>query len=341
MKTLLFLNGPEGIQTGIEDGFTFLEKTGKIAELKWFYFDDYAKKYGKNKTIEKIKELSITLKPELIVFFHVGKFPITKEFIFSLKNLPSKPIIVYDEGDMYGTWAKPISKQIKIFAKYSDVFSMRGLGKFYNKISKYNKNIIYTPHHNDIARFDIKPYILEKRDNLISFVGNNSKPKFLSSIRRMPGSRGRESFVKYIGKMFPDLFNLYGNGWNGFIGSQGPVDFQKQIEIYRNTWITLAYEHYPNIPYYFSNRLPMALMSGSLYVCHYHQGYENFFKNCDFIFFFNTNEEAVDIINFLKSLSKDDLLERSKRAREFALRYLTPQVVWSNFYNNVLKISKN
>ena len=44
MKTLLYLNGPEGWQTGIEDGFSYLQSTGVIEELKWFYLHDFSKK---------------------------------------------------------------------------------------------------------------------------------------------------------------------------------------------------------------------------------------------------------------------------------------------------------
>ena len=336
MKVLLLLNGPENCQTGIEDGFKFILDTGKISKLDWFYFDDYANKISSQKSREKMVEIANSLQPNLIVFFHISKFNIDEDFIQKFKKINSKPILVYDEGDMYGSWAKPITKSMKLLFKNVNIVSIRGLGAFYKKVKKINPNIIYTPHHNDISRFDSKPYILEKRKFDLVLIGNRVKPRFLSSIRRLPGSAGREAFVKAIGEAFPKQFKLYGNGWKGFIGNQGPVDFYKQNETYKNTWITVAYEHYPAIPYYFSNRLPMALMNGSLYVCHYHDGYEKMFPNCDFIFFFKTNNEAIDIINYLLSLSKEELIKRSNHAREFALRQYHPHVIWMNFFNNLI-----
>ena len=113
--------------------------------------------------------------------------------------------------------------------------------------------------------------------------------------------------------------------------------FGQQIKYYKNALITVAYEHYPKIPYYFSNRLPIALLSGSIYVCHYHAGYEKIFNEGDFIFFFRTNQEAIDIIKYITSLNTENLIERSKRARLFALANYTPEVVWKNFYDNILK----
>ena len=337
MKTLLFLNGPEGWQTGIEDGFSNLHSKGEISELKWFYFEEYAKRSSNDQCISTMLELANKFMPEIIVFFHIGKFPINKEFVIKLKGIYTKPILVYDEGDMYGGWAKPISSSMKLLLQYANVVSIRGLGKWHETVSKYNKNVIYTPHHADIARFDVDPYLNLNRKNEIILIGNKVKPRFLSKIRRLPGAEQREKFAVEIGNAFPFKFKLYGNGWDKFTGNQGPIDFQQQIIYYKNALITVAYEHYPEIPYYFSNRLPIALLSGSIYVCHYHHGYEKVFNEGDFIFFFRTNQEAIDIIKYITSLSNENLFERSKRARLFALENYTPEVVWKNFYDNILK----
>jgi len=339
MKVLLLLNGTEGWQTGIEDGFSHLKSTAVIEALEWLYFEDLSRRIGVQDTLEKVKERCQAFQPDLIVIFHIGKFPVTDEFISKLKGLASQPILAYDEGDMYGTWAKPITKSMKVMMRQADVVSLRGLGGIYEQISVMNDRIIYTPHHADIARFDKEPYLLPERKNKLVLIGNKVKPRLFSSIRRLPGAREREEFVKAMGSAFSKNFVLHGNGWDGFVGNQGSVEFQEQLDVYRESWITVAYEHYPEISYYFSNRLPLALMAGSLYVCHYHKGYENIFKDCDFIFFFKTNAEAVDLVNFIHSLSKEDLLARSKRARAFALKYYHPNVIWKNFYNNVLNIA--
>ncbi len=334
MKVVLFLNGPEGCQTGIEDGFAYLIEKKIINEVKYFYFDHAAKIFSEDKTLIMMESLVESFHPDLIVFFHINKFPVTNHFINKLKNIPSHPMIVYDEGDMYGSWTKPMTRSMKIIMEQADVVSIRGLGNFSKAIKKINHNVIYTPHHADIARFYCEPYIMSERKYPIVLIGNRIKSR-IKIKKRLPGAVGREKFVSAMAEKYGSKFYLFGNGWDGFIGNQGPVEFQRQIEIYKNTWITVAYEHYPEIPYYFSNRLPIALLSGSLYVCHYHEGYENIFKGCDFIFFFRTNAEAIDIIDYIQSLSKEDLLERAVRARNFGLKYFTPQVVWSNFFNNI------
>jgi hypothetical protein len=337
MKVLLFLNGFHGSQTGIEDGFEFILNSGKITELEWFYFEDVAKKESTKASLEKMLKLANELNPDIIVFFHIGNFPISINSMKEFRNISSKPLIVYDEGDMYGSWAKPLKKSIKNIMKFSDFVSIRGLGEFEKTVKKYNKNVFYTPHHNDISRYMIEPFVIPNKRKNIIFIGNRIKPRFFSCIRRLPGAKGREAFVRKIANFFPNDFKLYGNGWNGFNCNHGSVEFYSQNDYYRNALITVAYEHYPQIPHYFSNRLPMALMNGSLYVCHEHEGYKDIFPENDFIFFFKNHLESKLIIEKIMKFEEDDYNNRSLRAREFALKHYHPNVVWSNFILNILK----
>ncbi|WP_457095915.1 glycosyltransferase family protein [Lysobacter sp. P5_B9] len=335
MKVLLLLNGQDGCQTGIEDGFSSLLSDGRIDALEWVYFNDLIDKSGLDKALAAMLGVADAMQPDLVVLFHIGKTPVTSRFVEKLRGLRSGPLIAYDEGDMYGGWSKPLPANVKSVMAASDVVSIRGLGAFRDQVSKYNKRVIYTPHHADIARFDAAPYILRERANDIVLIGNRIKPRFLGSIRRMPGASGRERFVRAMGSEFQDAFSLYGSGWSGFKGHRGVVDFYKQLDVYRNSWITVAYEHYPKVPHYFSNRLPIALLAGSLYVSHFHGGYESQFKGCDFINFYRSNREAVDLVHYLLSLNREELMGRSNRAREYSIANYSPSVVWSNFLKNI------
>ena len=136
MRVLLFINGAEESQKGIEDGFKYLLDLSKISTLEWFYYQDYAKKFSTEKSMERMHEIALEFQPEVIIIFHLGKFKIQKIILDKLKNLNSNPYLVYDEGDMYGGWAKPITKQMKLIIKNVDAVSIRGLGKYYEDIRK-------------------------------------------------------------------------------------------------------------------------------------------------------------------------------------------------------------
>lgn len=333
MRTLLFLNGPNGWQTGIEDGFSSLKAQNKISELKWFYFDDYAKKHSSTESLNMMLKLAYDYAPELIVFFHISKFPVTEEFIRKMRNLSSKPYLIYDEGDMYGGWAKPITNSMKILFRSVDFVSIRGLGQWYNIVKRYNKNVIYTPHSDSLHRISQNISLRKNRNNKIVFIGNKVKSRI--QISRLNGARKRERFVEYISKNLPNEIKIFGNGWDKLTGNMGPLEFKKQTEVCSDSWIHISYEHYPKIPYYFSDRLPIALASGQIYICHYHKGYEDIFKNTDFVYFFKTRQEAIDIVNYLLSLSKEQLYEKSMHAKEWADKNLSPTIIWNNFFDLV------
>lgn len=334
MKVLLFLNGPDGWQLGIEDGFTNLHLKGLISELKWFYFEEFVKSESASRCILKMHEIAIDFLPDLIIFFHIGRLSINKKFIIELKNIESKPLIVYDEGDMYGGFSKPITKSMKLMFRFTDFVSIRGLGKWYMKVRKFNQNVLYVPHSNSLLRFSEKLHLNKNKE--IIFIGNKVSSR-LGQLRRLSGAYEREKYIIEMAKHFPNQISIYGKGWDNLNGYKGKLDFLKQIDVCQNAYIHISYEHYPEIPYYFSDRLPIALSAGQIYVCHYHVGYEDMFKNCDFIYFFKTTNEAIDIINYLFSLSNDELNKKSKNAKEFSNRFLSPNVVWQSLLERIVK----
>ena len=337
MNTLLFINSSEGSQEGVEDGFIHLEKTKKINELKWFYYQDYARN-NKNCNIQKkMFEVAKSFQPKIIVLFRIMNFPVSDKFFLSLKNLESKPTIVYHEEDMYGGWSKPMTKSMKIAFKNADIVSISGLGKWYGNAIKYNKTVIYTTHSNCLFRNSQKIELAKERSKDILFIGNRVRSR-LGNIRRLHGAKNKEKIVRDVGKHFINEFALFGKGWDNFTGNKGALDFYKQVIVCPKYWFHLSYEHFPEIPYYFSDRLPIALSLGQIYICHLHEGYEELFKNTDFIYFYKNKDEAIDILNYLKSLNNEQLYQKSVNAKKWANDNFSPLVVWGNFYERVKKI---
>ena len=338
MNTLLFIHGPEGLQMGVEDGFMHLEKTKKINKLKWFYYREYAKKNKKCDIQKKMFEVAKSFQPQLIVFFHILDLPVNDKFFLSFKNLESKPTIVYHEEDMYGGWSKPMTKSMKIAFKNADIVSISGLGKWYKNALKYNKTVIYTTHSNRLFRYSQKIELAKERSKDILFIGNRVRSR-LGNIRRLHGAKNKEKIVSEVGKHFKTEFALFGKGWDNFPGNKGALNFHKQANVCPEYWFHLSYEHYPEIPYYFSTRLPIALSLGQIYICHLHEGYKDMFKNTDFIYFYKNEDEAIDILNYLKTLSNEQLYQKSVNAKKWANENLSPLVVWGNFYERIKSIS--
>jgi hypothetical protein len=340
MKVLLFLNGKEGSQMGIEDGFHHLLERKLIVDLRMCYYEA-ASEFSDNTSVKK--EMMFIAKeflPTVIIFFHIASFKISYGDIIGFKSLSSNPMIVYDEGDMYGSWSKPITKSMKTLFKHADLISIRGLGKWYNTVKVFNDNVTYVPHSNSLNRFiENKENVITRKKELL-FIGNKVGSR-LGRIRRLPGAYERESFVNFVDLNYKNKVVIYGRGWDGLTGNKGPINFFSQSKICEEYWFHISFEHYPDIPFYFSDRLPIALATGQIYICHYHKGYEELFRNTDFIYFFKNNEEFKYIVSYLMSLGHDQLLDKSKNAKKWISNNLSPNVVWGNLLEEIKRKNNN
>lgn len=332
MRILLLLNGFEGSQYGIEDGFTQLLQADKIEALEIIYFESLFKQEIGSIVYQKLLQRASVFLPSHVFFFHITNFRFAEEFVSNLRRLDSKPILIYDEGDMYGGFSKPVNNNMKLLMSLVDYVSVRGLGGFRNFVEKYNKNIIFTPHSNSLQRFVPAENVLFRKKKFV-FVGNRVNSR-IGNIRRLPGAALRERFLIHISKFLKNDLFIFGDGWN-FGNVMGKLDFVDQVKIYHEYWFHVSFEHYPDIPYYFSDRLPIALSCGQIYISHYHRGYENLFRNCDFIYFYKNESECIDILCYLKSLSDEEIIKKSLNAKQWAISNLGADVVWGNLINQV------
>ena len=99
-------------------------------------------------------------------------------------------------------------------------------------------------------------------------------------------------------------------------------------EANRASWISAGYEHFPGTPKYFSDRLPIALHSGSAHVVNYHAGYEELFQEGDALCWAVGEEAIIARAGEVLSLGRDYMTSLGSRAHEFARRHLTSEVVY-------------
>ena len=334
MKALLLIHGKLNSEISIEQSFEQMSQEGIFTDIKVFYYMDFYLQFGRYRTNKEIKDLSITFLPDYIFLFHVTKFPLDQNLLNAIKQIKSKPKLIYDEGDIYGGWAKPITKSMKLVMRNSDFVSIRGKGSWLKRIQKYNSNIIYTPHCASLSHLLKNNQLLKTRNRKFVFIGNSVKSIF-GNIRRLSGAKEREQFVNSMSLLFPKEFQVFGRGWGKLKTNKGPIEFKEQLFIDLNNWFHVSYEHYPNVSHYYSDRLPIALLAGQIYLTHFHEGYDEIFAGCEFIFFFKTHQEAIKQIEYLASLSDEELLKLSNEAHEFAKQNMLPEVVWKKTVQSI------
>lgn len=340
MKVLLLIHGKLNSEVSIEQSFERMFQEGIFSDIQKFYYMDFFGKHGEEATKQKIKDLSLSFLPDFIFLFHVAKFPIDREFINSIKQIKSKPKLIYDEGDIYGGWAKPITKSMKVVMRNADFVSIRGKGSWLKRIQKYNSNIIYTPHCASLSHLFQDNQLLKTRNRKFVFIGNSVKSR-IGNIRRLSGAKEREQFVREMSLLFPHEMEVFGRGWEKLKTNKGATEFKDQLSIDSQNWFHISYEHYPEVSHYYSDRLPIALLAGQIYLTHFHEGYDEIFEGCKFMFFFKTNEEAKNQMNYLASLGDEELLKLSHEAHEFAKQNMLPEVVWKKTVESIFSQINN
>ena len=120
-------------------------------------------------------------------------------------------------------------------------------------------------------------------------------------------------------KVFGTRFAVYGRGWEGFLRDRGPLPFDRQHEVLRRSWLSVGYDDFPGTPYYFSDRLPIALLSGVAHVAHFHPGYDTIFGNGRELLWAHSLEEIVETVRYALGRGPSILNELGAQGREFAL----------------------
>ena len=87
----------------------------------------------------------------------------------------------------------------------------------------------------------------------------------------IPGEAGRFALVHRLRRASGVRFHLWGVGWpRGW--SRGLLPFPDQLQTLTDYRVSACWDHYPEYPGYFSNRLPIAMLAGRHHVTTDHGG---------------------------------------------------------------------
>jgi hypothetical protein len=340
MRLLYLPNEPTlGWQVGARDALAKLRADGALSDLQVYSFlQEHA-----TVAVSDILNLCNEHRPDAVLFTKIDRFPLTPGMLESLRRSSSRPTIAYYDADVYGTIFKRFSPQMKLMCGQADLTFLCGLGRNATRFERHGaRKIYYIPHTASKAQFGQSIALSQNRDFDVVLIGNRiqSRLSLLNNVSfaRTPGAYERESLVRKLGAVFGNRFGVFGRGWDGYIGNRGPIAFDKQHDVLRKSWLSVGYEHFPGTPYYFSDRLPIALMAGVAHLVHFHPGYDALFTNGDEILWADSVDEIVDLARFALSMGPDYLDRLGARGREFALKNLTSESAYSAI---VRKIGEN
>jgi hypothetical protein len=342
MRWLCLPNEPvEGFQIGIRMAFEKLHREGIFSAYMAYSY--LVRKNALQNHQNALNELLTTARdfaPDVIFIAHPSNdYPMEREYLQHLKNIPSKPKLVYFEGDAYDRLIKCINNTMKNLFAESDMCFMVGTGSLSQiAYSAGAKNIRYVPHSYDTQRFGNvwKPTLTRRLDAIM--IAN------LPCLKRipwlfLPGGRGRKHAAQLLYKHLGERFAVYGEGqgWDGLPFCKGRIAFDKQDEAIRDAWMSVNWGQYDEIPMYFSDRLPISLACGVPHITNYQPGYEHVIANVPGLFIIKKPQEALDVALYILSLTVERRNELGFQAAEYARNHLESTVVFGNLAKVVIE----
>jgi len=308
--------------------FSFLQEADSIGNVK--------------KTVEKLVNIAQEFNPTVIIWQHIDRFPIKKTDIEALLRLPSRPYLVYHEGDAYGRYRKRITNSMRLLAQHAHLTFLIGLGDLAQIFKEAGaKEIIYAPHCADTTRFGKSWIPKEPQQNNVVMIGNliDHNPVFRSiPFLRFPGALERKTLAERVYKRIGKRLRVYGQGWERYPFAAGHIPFDDQEKVLRQNLFSINWDHFPNLPFYFSDRLPISMISGIPHMTNYHPGYEILFKNGEQLVYYHNIDEAVDLVDWMLCQSPKYLEEIGKAGEDYIRKHLTANIV---FRGMVEKIKQN
>jgi hypothetical protein len=325
----------EGEQFGPRSVFESMLTFGELAAYQAYSFLVEEKRGGSStRVLDGLLEIAERFQPDIILWQHPGNFPIPSGFGYRLKNINSRPVLVYDERDVYGGKRKPMTLSMCTLALEADIVFLVGLGSYADLFHRAGANkIFYSPHCIDKLRFGHPWEPPDQRRFDVAMIGNIYRP--ISLKPGLPGWKNRSRLAEQLSELLGARFALYGRGWNSLTAARGELAFLKQEDAVRESWLSVGWDYYDHTPFYFSNRLPIALMSGVAHVTNYQPGYEIMFENGKDLCYAHTVDEMIDVVRYLLSLPRSRLIEMGIRGQQYAQANLATESV----FRNIVKIS--
>jgi hypothetical protein len=336
MRTLRFFYVPnemvEGDQVGPRKAFGQLHAEGVFsAYMAYSYLVERTRAASQAQALERLYAAVDAFQPDVIYFQHLnGSYPVDSAYIRRLKSVASRPRFVWHDPDPYGRFIKPIDPVMKAVLAETDLAVVKGLGYFSAAVRRAGaQRILFAPESFDDERFARGGAPSATRPLDAVMIAN------LTCLKRipwlfMPGGRSRKTTARLLHRAYGERFAVFGGGqgWRGEAYCRGSIAFERQEEFIRSAWISVNWSQFDEIPFYFSDRLPISLAAGVPHVTNHQRGFEHVLGQAQGVYFVHSPAEALDAADYLLSLPREQLIEIGEQGRAYARERLNATRVY-------------
>lgn len=258
-----------GQDRGQLDGYELLEHTGELGTVSMVCHLEAGT--ASSSAVDRVLGALRGKSPDVVVLWTPGRFPTRRsDFDRMLEAMGSAPLL-YWEGDPWAR-AKPITKQMRWWMSASHiVFSTAGPPQataYLKAGAREVRHIANTYCHLRFAACEAEePPPVDSKAVLV--IGSNMMR--IPGVTGLPGSLRRWELVTRLRRADVDL-QLYGRGWGRVGYSAEFLPYADQAKVIRSGALSVNYDHWPYLPDYSSDRLPIALIAGRPHVTVRHPG---------------------------------------------------------------------
>lgn len=324
----------EGDQVGPRKAFEQLSGEGGLSRYtSYSYLLERARATSHPEALRRLRAAVEAFAPDVIYFQHLNdSYPVTAEFVRSLKSVRSAPKFVWHDPDPYGRFIKPLDRTMKAALSECDMAVLVGLGYLAEHVRRAGaRRVLFAPHSYDDVRF-AKPWTptLQREHDAIMIAN-------LTCLKRvpflyLPGGRQRKVMSRAFYAAFGSRYAVFGagQGWQGEPYCRGPIAFSAQEQAIRSAWLTVNWGQFDSIPFYSSDRLPISLAAGVPHITNRQRGYEHLFEGAPGLYLVSSPGEALDAADALLSLPRRRLIEIGERGAAWARERLHATRVYAD-----------
>lgn len=316
-----------GFQVGPREAFAAMLAQGELAACETFSFLHESQQRGVAESLTELLHLALRFRPDVVVWQHIGRFPVDAAFLQQLRAAIGNAVLVYHEGDVYGRWLKPLPGPVRALAAHADVVSLVGLGELAGLFRSHGaRRVVWSPHSFDSQRCDRpwEPTPVRRLDAVM--IGNRITSRL--PLRNLPGSRERYRLAEVLHRHLGERFAVHGAGWGKRPHARGPLPFEQQEAAIRSAWLSVSWDHFDRVPCYFSDRVPIAMAAGVVHVTNRQPGYEHIFPAGCGLLHAASVADLGDVVDELLSRPRDELIALGENARRFARERLSARRVY-------------
>lgn len=261
--------------------------------------------------------------PDILFVQHLFGTDLSGDLWKRLRRELPGVMLVYHEGDPFDRKVKRLDSATTAILAHAHLVFACGLGSLADILAEHTRAPVrHLPHcfvSELFGRAD--PRAIAKSSDIV-MIGNCGRRRRMKW-SFVPGGRNRARLAACLARAFGERFALYGSGW-AHLGpsSLGSLPFLQQERAIQSARLSVNWDHFDTIAYYFSDRLPISLAAGVPHVTTWHPGYDHFFAGVPGLYPCRTVEEAVETCRWLLGRSDAELLEQGLRARRWAAAHM-------------------